>query len=97
MRAAGRSSGVFDASRRPLQEARELISLDLAIAEDCGQESRPDRLTCMNRYHGSAPVGMTKKVMAALDPGHLEPGFPQGRDDLSAGDPRKATHVTVIF
>jgi hypothetical protein len=51
----------------------------------------------MNRYNGSATIGMTKEVVAALDPGDLEPGLPQGRDDLSAGDPRKATHATVIF
>jgi hypothetical protein len=40
---------------------------------------------------------MTKEVMAALDPGDFEPGLPQGRDNLSAGDSRKATHATVIF
>jgi hypothetical protein len=35
--------------------------------------------------------------MATLDSGDLEPGLLQGGDDLSAGDPRKATHATVIF
>lgn len=71
-----------------LQKADELISFDLAIAEACGQEPRPDRLACMYRYNGSATIGMTKEVVAAFD---------SGRDDLSAGDPRKAAHATVIF
>jgi len=81
----------------PLQQSDELVPFDLAIAENCGQQPRPDRLTGMNGYNGSATVGMTKEVVAALDPGDDEPGLPQGCDDLSAGDPWKATHATVIF
>jgi hypothetical protein len=45
----------------------------------------------------SAAVGMAKEVVAALDPCDLETRLPQGGDDLSPGDPRKASHATVIF
>jgi len=40
---------------------------------------------------------MTQKVVAALDSCDLEASLPQGRNDISPGDPRKASHTTVIF
>jgi hypothetical protein len=40
---------------------------------------------------------VTKEVVAALDPGNGESGFPQGSNHLSAGDSRKPSHATVIF
>jgi hypothetical protein len=61
------------------------------------QKSRPDRLTGVNRHDGRATVSVTKEMMAAFDSGDLEPGLPQGRNDLATGDPRKTTHATVIF
>ena len=40
---------------------------------------------------------VAKNVMAALDSHDLESDLPQGCDDLSPRDPRKAGHATVIF
>jgi hypothetical protein len=65
------------------------VTFDLAIAEDSRQETRANRRTRVDRDNRSSAVGVTKEVMAALDPGDLEPGLLQGRDDLSARDPRK--------
>ena len=42
-------------------------------------------------------VGVTKEVMAPLDPGDIEAGPSQGSDYLSPGNAREASHATVIF
>ena len=89
---------MFDA--RPhlaLQQRDEFISLDLAVAEDCGQKARANGLTRMDRDDRSAAVYVTKEVMAPLDPGDIEADLPQGSDHLPPGDAGEATHVTVIF
>jgi hypothetical protein len=51
----------------------------------------------MDGYDRCAAVRMAQEVVAALDPCDLEARLPQGGNDLSAGDPRKASHATVIF
>jgi len=89
---------MFDA--RPhlaLQQRDEVISLDLAVTEDCGQKAWADGLTGMDRYYRTAAVGVTKEVMAPLDPGDIEASLPQGSDQLSPSDAGEASHVTVIF
>src|SRR3989304_3361417 len=82
---------------RRLQQCDEFISVHLAVAEDCRQQARADDLTGVDRYNGSAAVGMTKEVMTALDSRDFEPCLPPSRDDLSPRDPWKASHATVIF
>ena len=42
-------------------------------------------------------VGVTKEVMAPLDPGDIEAGPSQGSAYLSPGNAREASHATVIF
>jgi hypothetical protein len=81
----------------PLQQRGEVISVDFAIAEDCRQKARADGLAGMDGYDRCAAVRMAQEVVAALDPCDLEARLPQGGNDLSAGDPRKASHATVIF
>lgn len=51
----------------------------------------------MDWYDSPAAVGVAQKVVAALDPCGLEACLPQGGNDLSPRDPRKASHATVIF
>ncbi len=89
---------VFDA--RPhlaLQQRDEGISFDLAVTEDCGQKAWADGLTGMDGDYSAATVGVTKEVMAPLDPGDFETGPSQGSDHLSPGNAREARHDTVIF
>ena len=89
---------MFDA--RPhlaLQQRDEVISLDLAVPEDCGQKAWADGLTGMDRYYRAAAVCVTNEVMAPLDPGDIEAGLSQGSDHLSPGNTREASHATVIF
>jgi hypothetical protein len=82
---------------RPLQQCGEVIPVDFAIAQDCRQETRADGLAGMDGYDRCAAVRMAQEVVTALDPCDLEARLPQGGHDLSAGDPRKASHATVIF
>jgi hypothetical protein len=80
---------MFDA--RPhlaLQQRDEVISFDLAVADDCGQKAWADGLTGMDRDYRAAAVCVTKEVMAPLDPGDIEAGPSQGSDHLSPGNAR---------
>jgi hypothetical protein len=83
--------------RRRLQQRGKFISFHLAIAKDCREQSWANSLTGVDGHDGSTAIRMTKEVVTTPDSRDLEPGLPQGRDDLSAGDPRKASHATVIF
>jgi len=50
---------MFDA--RPhlaLQQRDEVISLDLAVTEDCSQKAWADGLTGMDRYYRASAVGV---------------------------------------
>lgn len=94
---SGRTHRKFDAwKHHRLQQREEFISFDLAIAENCREQARADRLMSgrVRRFHGRRG---DEEVVAALDSRDLESRLPQGRDDLSPRDPRKASHATVIF
>src|SRR3989442_10579387 len=51
----------------------------------------------MHRHDSDSAIGVTEEVVAALDSRDGETGPPQGREDLTSGDPRKPSHATVIF
>jgi hypothetical protein len=73
------------------------MSVDFAISEDCRQQARANGLTGMDRDNSSPAVGMAQEVVATLAPCDLEARLPQGGNDLSPGDPWKASQATVIF
>jgi hypothetical protein len=70
-----------------LQQCDEFIPVDFAISEDGRQKARADRLTRVDWDHGPTAVGVTKEVMAALDPSGLKSGFPQRRDAATISRP----------
>jgi hypothetical protein len=80
-----------------LQQGEELVSIDLAVAENCREQTWPDRLSRVHGHDRSTAVGVTEEVVTALSTGDLEPHLPQGRNDLSSGDSGKTCHDTVIF
>ena len=76
--------GVSQAGVRPtaaatatlLQQRDEFVPLELTVTEDGCQEPRADGLPGMDRHNRPKATGVTKEMVAALDPRYLEPRLP---------------------
>jgi len=51
-----------------LEKFLELLSIEIAVAQDFGKQPRADSLTGVHRNNGGSTVGMPKIMMATLDP-----------------------------
>ena len=51
-----------------LEKFLELLSVEIAVAQDFGEQPRADRLARMHRNNGGSAVSVPKKMVASLDP-----------------------------
>jgi hypothetical protein len=75
------------------EQAGEILSTDLAVTHDAVQQPGADRPTGVDWHDGCSAIGVTKEVMASLDPDDPEATFPSaaissrpvscGRRDIS--------------
>lgn len=79
-----------------LQQCDEVVTVELAIAEDGCQQARSDNFPGMDRDDCSSAIAVTEELVTALDSHNFEPYLPQRGDNFAAGNPRQARHVTEI-
>jgi len=53
----------------------ELLSTEITVAQDFGEQPRADSLAGVRRNNGGSTVGVPKKMMATLDPRTSNPAF----------------------
>ena len=70
----------------------KVLPRDFAISENLGKQAAPYGLPTMNGNHGTSPVGMPKKMMAALCADNLEAELPKGLDEVGPCDRRQLAH-----
>ena len=58
-----------------LEEFLELLSTEITVAQDFGEQPRADSLAGVHRNNGGSTVGVPKKMMATLDPRTSNPAF----------------------
>lgn len=73
----------------------ELFARQLAIAEDLGEEARPDRLAGMHGHGRAASVRVAQDVMAAAHARDAETGSAKSRDDGPAVERRQPRHAAT--
>lgn len=80
---------------RSVQQLDELVASQLDGAKDLAQEARADDFTLVHGNHCRAAIRMLEKMVAAFDPGHLEPGLAQGPHHLKAGRAGQTAHAAT--
>ena len=77
-------------SKLPLQ----LVSRQLAIAENLGQKSAANRFGPVNRHYSTAAIGMAQEVVTALGPNKIKTKASQRLDELNAVNCGEGAHFT---
>ena len=77
---------------RTLQQVTELLTCELTIAQDSGQEAGTDCLPGVDGNSCAAPVPMAKQVVTAFDANQFEPGSRQSSNNIPAGEAREPGH-----
>ena len=78
-----------------LQKLKELITGQLAIAQDLGEKSRADGLVAVHWYDCNSPVLVMEKVMASSDSHVNEACTVEYSDQLFTRQARKPCHELI--
>ncbi len=80
-----------------LQQRLETFTGQIAVAQNPGEQPRPDDLGPMHRNCRDPAVDVAETMVAALDPDDGKSCFLQRRDDLASGEPGQSAHAKTVM
>lgn len=78
-----------------LEQSGQILRAHLAVPQNPGHQTCSYGLASVHRHDGTAPVGVSQEVMAALDAHDLESCLAQGCDGLASCEAWKPGHAST--
>ena len=77
------------------EQALQIVSRELRLAQNGVQQSRANRFPGMYGNHGGSAIGMTEKVMAAFHPQAFKSQLQQHIEQLLAAEGWQPAHAST--